>query len=517
MEMNQKKETSIVEKSASISLIVIIGKVLGFIKQAVIAWAFGANSMTDVYFAADGYSSMFGQIMSQTVGSTVLTQYIHLNERGEEKASKKLIRDSYVFFASLSLIVIFINYLFADKICGVIGISYSSEQRAELKYFLVAMLPVMLFTSMIGVSSGYLDSHNRFLPGRLTSLFFSISIIFFVVLFKEQLGLRAFLYGFLLGYIFHMILMLALVLPKVGIGRSNPFNNPEFVVMIKRFLPLVIGISVVDLGHLVDKMVASSLESGSVSALHYGQVISSDIVSSIIISSVGTVFLTSITRSVETELDVSKLKIKLLNIMSAMTFVVAGITALYFVEGTDLIRFFFQRGSFDGSNTALVSSVATSYSVGFVFSANRDILVKAHYAFKDTKSPMINSIAGVVVNAILSIVLAKIMGIAGVALATSIAMIFVFVMSAITLKKHIKEFILEKSFFIDFLKSLISVVITVLIGKVVFSFLGNINYFVRMIIIGISMCALYFTIAIILHEETAIGLIKNKITKTQLL
>lgn len=509
------KETNIVKKSASISLIVIIGKVLGFIKQAVIAWAFGSNLMTDVYFAADGYSSMFGQIMSQTVGSTVLTQYIHLNERGDENASKKLIRDSYVFFASLSLIVIFINFLFADKICSVIGISYSGEQRAELKYFLVAMLPVMLFTSMIGVSAGYLDSHNRFLPGRLTSLFFSVSIIAFVVLFQKQLGLRALLYGFLLGYILHMILMLALVLSKVGIGISNPFKNPEFVIMIKRFLPLVSGISVVDLGHLVDKIVASSLEAGSVSALHYGQVISSDIVSSIIISSVGTVLLTSITRSVETEFDVGKLKVKLLNIMSAMTFVVAGITALYFVEGVDLIRFFFQRGNFDGSNTALVTSVAISYSVGFVFSANRDILVKAHYAFKDTKSPMINSIAGVGVNAVLSIALAKVKGIAGVALATSLSMIFVFIMSAITLKKHIKEFILEKSFFIEFLKSCISVVITVLVGKMVYSFLENMNYFIRMMIIGIGMCILYFTVALILHEEIATGLIKKLKTRNQ--
>ena len=94
-----KNETNIVKKSVSISLLVVIGKVLGFIKQAVIAWAFGSNALTDVYFAADGYTSMFGQIMTQTVGPTVLTQYIHVNERNDHEGAKRLVRESYIFFA----------------------------------------------------------------------------------------------------------------------------------------------------------------------------------------------------------------------------------------------------------------------------------------------------------------------------------------------------------------------------------------------------------------------------------
>ncbi len=505
----EKKETSIVKKSASISLLVIVGKVLGFVKQAVIAWAFGSNALTDVYFSADGYASMFGQIMSQTVGPTVLTQYIHLNEAGKEKESKKLICDSYLFFSLLSIAVIITNYFLADKICSVIGISYTAEQLSELRFFLIAMLPVMLFTSIIGVSSGYLDSHNRFLPGRLTSLFFSVSIIGFVLLFKNELGLQSLLYGFLLGYVLHMLLMLFLVVPKVGIGISNPFKNADFVAMIKRFVPLVIGISVVDLGHLVDRIVASALEGGSVSALHYGQVISSDIVSAVIVTSVGSVLLTSISKDVASNTNLETIKKRIQGIMSAMTFVIAGITALYFVEGTDLIRLFFERGSFDESNTAIVSSIEVCYSVGFIFTANRDILVKTHYAFHDTKGPMINSIAGVCLNMVLSIALSKVIGSAGIALATSISMMFAFALSIITLKKHIHGSVLEYAFASNLIKSIACFAVTVGVGKSAYMLMSNVYFLVRMIIIGVSMCIAFFLLGCILKESTAIDVLER--------
>ena len=503
--MENKK--SIVKKSASISIIVLIGKVLGFVKQAVIAWAFGSNALTDVYFAADGYTSMFGQIMIQSVGPTVLTQYVKLSEEGKEEEAKKLIRNSYLFFALLSIVVIAINIIFSRQICDFIGISYSADQKTELRFFLIALCPVMFCTAMIGVSSGYLDSHNRFLPGRLTSLFFSVCIIVTVVLFKNTLGLRALLYGFLLGYVFHLVLMAGLVVPKVGIGLNNPFENPDFVPMIKRFVPLVVGVSVVDLGHLVDKIVASSLESGSVSALHYGQVISGDVVNAVLITSVGSVLLTSISRSVALKTETSKLINQIKGIMCTITFISGCLSVLYFIEGQDLIKMFFERGNFDSQNTVIVSSVASFYALGFVFMANREVLIKTHYAFQDTISPMINSSVGVMANFAGSIALSRIMGISGVALATSLSQITVFIMSAFTLKKHVNTFIIDNECFTDFMKTLASMIAAGIIGKLLNLLLTNVSFRLRMIAVGILIVIVYIGVGLLLKEITMKSLV----------
>ena len=508
--MENKK--NIVKKSASISLIVLAGKVLGFVKQAVIAWAFGSNALTDVYFAADGYTSMFGQIMSQSVGPTVLTQYVKLSEEGREEEAKKLIRNSYLFFALLSIAVIAFNIIFSRQICDLIGISYSADQKAELRFFLIALSPVMFCTAMIGVSSGYLDSHNRFLPGRLTSLFFSVCIIVAVVLFKDILSLRALLYGFLLGYVLHLLLMTGLVVPKVGIGFGNPFKNPEFVSMIKRFVPLVVGVSVVDFGHLVDKVVASSLESGSVSALHYGQVISSDVVNAVLITSVGAVLLASISRSIAAKTETSRLIEQIKSIMCTMTFISGCLSVLYFIEGRDLIKMFFERGNFDSQNTVLVSSVASFYATGFIFMAIREVLINTHYAFRDTVSPMVNSIVGVAVNLVGSIALSRVMGIAGVALATSLSLLTVFIMSIFTLKKHIHKFILDRECVIDFAKTCIAMLLAGAAGKGLSSLLGNTHFLLRMGIVGIGMLIVYAAVGTVLRE-TAMKSLSERVIK----
>lgn len=509
-----EKDKSVIKSSFAISFIVLIGKVLGFVKQAVIAWAFGTNATTDIYFAADGYTSMFGQIMGQSVGPTVLTHYVRLGEEGKKRQSKNLINQSFLFFGLVGLCLVVINIILSAGICNIIGIAYSSEQKTELRYFLIALCPVMLFTSLSGVAQGYLDAHKRFIPAKLCSLFFSVSIIIFVVIFRKILGLRSLLYGFLMGYIAHTIYMVALVLPKVGVFFGNPFRDSEFRQMIAKFVPLVVGNSVVDLGHLIDKIVASSLVAGSVSALYYGQVISSDIVNSVIVSSVGTVLLTTLTKKVAGRSCTGEIRVHLQKALCSMTLLSGLLTSLYIVEGSDLIELFFERGSFDSSGTALVSSIASFYAIGFVFMANREVLIKAHYAFQDTITPMINSVIGVVINLCGSIVLSRVMGVSGVAFATSLSMMVVAVLSLFTIKKHLGRFPIDKHGLVDIVKIAIGLGAAIAIGMLLKSIMADWNSIVRMIIVSVVMGIVYLATAVFLREmiitETVIPALKKK-------
>ena len=509
------KEKNVVKSSLAISAIVLIGKALGFVKQAVIAWAFGASATTDIYFAADGYTSMFGQIMGQSVGPAVLTRYVKLDEEGNKEQAKQLIKQCFFFFGLIGLVLVAVNILLSTGICDLIGISYTAEQKHELKYFLIALCPVMLFTSLSGVAQGYLDAHKRFLPAKLCSLFFSVSIIISVVALRKVLGLRSLLYGFLFGYAAHTVFMLALTATKTGVFIGNPFKNKEFRLMMMRFGPLVVGNSIVDLGHLIDKIVASSLVAGSVSALYYGQVISSDLVNAVIISSVGTVLLTTLTKSISSRTDKKSISNRLQHTICAMTFLTGLISALYFIEGADLIKLFFERGSFEPSSTALVSAIASCYAVGFVFMANREVLIKAHYAFQDTLTPMLNSIIGVVINLCGSILLSKVMGVSGVAFATSLSMIVVAALSLFTLKKHLGCFPIDRYGMIDLVKILMGIVGAVAVGALFRHWMIDLNTIVRMVLDSAVICLVYLGITVSLKEkiilETVIPALKNRL------
>ena len=496
-----RKDNSDIKNSLAISLIVLIGKMLGFVKQAVIAWAFGAGATTDIFFAADGYTSMFGQIMGQSIAPTVLTRYVKLDAEGKKSQAVDLIKHCFLFFGIIGVSLVAINILLSSRICNLIGISYSVEQKTELKFFLIALCPVILFTSLSGVAQGYLDAHKRFLPAKLCSLFFSISIIVSVFAFRKELGIRALLYGFLFGYAAHTLFMLALSMRKTGIILGNPFKSTDFRQMLGRLGPLVVGNSIVDLGHLIDKIVASSLVTGSVSALYYGQVISSDLVNAVIISSIGTVLLTSLTKNVSAKADKVLIVSKLQKTICTMTLLTGFVSIIYFIEGRDFISLFFERGNFDASSSVAFSSIASFYAVGFIFMANREVLIKAHYAFQDTLTPMINSIIGVTSNLFGSIVLSKYMGVSGVAFATSLSMLVVTIVSLFTIKKHIDCFPINRQVFWDLLKIIICMSSSALIGVLSKRTMTNMNMFLRILIISFVVGLSYILLAILLKEN----------------
>ena len=510
MKNNNSDHKGFIRNSASISALVLIGKVLGFAKQAVIAWAFGANGLTDVYFSADGFTSMLGQIIGQSVSPAVLTQYVSIDEKEGKDSANRFIKNAYRISLVLGLLLAAISALLSGYICNIIGISYTDNQREQLRFFLLALLPIVVFTSLTGVSQGYLEGNRRFIPGRLSSLFFSVFIISFIILFRNSLGIKSMLTGFLAGYLAHSCFMLLLVYPRVTkVKAGNPFRNQHIKDWFKLLGPLLVGNSVVDLGHLVDRIVASSLAVGSVSALQYGQVISSDIVNAVIITTIGTVLLPSITKRVASNDEKANIRADLRDLMQTVSLLAGLVTVLYFVAGQDLVRVFFQRGSFTEHNTISVFHVSLCYSAGFLFMANREILIKTHFAFHDTVAPMINSIAGVVINLGLSILLSRFYGVAGIAIATSFSFLVVFVLSCITVKKHLTKNIINKAMIADGLKIIASVLLAVFAGNQLCGITAIQTGIIRLVVYSGIACILYLLTASILREKAVNRIIRK--------
>lgn len=503
-----QNNTKIAKNSASVSALVLFGKALGFIKQSIIAWAFGSTGFTDLFNSAEGFVAMFIHIIGNAAEPTVLTSFIQLKENGKETESKQLISDCYGLFLIISIVIIGVVFLFSSKISNIIGLSYSLKQKEELKLFMIILSPSIALSALRGVSIGYLDSENMFLSGRLSTLFYSICMIISVLVFKELLGYKSLLLGFLLGYFTHSLTVLYIVLHRIGIRIPNPFKNNECRSILKRIIPIAISISVVDIGHLVDKIIASSLVAGSVSSLSYGQVASSDIVHSVLISSIGAVLFPHIARSVASENISFNLINHVKQYLSFLTFLTGCITVFYLIEGYDLIRFIYERGNFTKEDTSLVFSVAANYSIGFVFLANRDILVKTHYAFQDTFSPMLSSVVGVCVNLILSIILSKTYGVSGIALATSISLLVNCIILIATLKKHLSYAVFDRNLWIENLKTFLCMVNSLIMGCIVHQLLNNINYIIRMIIVSITILLVFILIGKLL-KSTAIKAIRS--------
>jgi len=126
---------------------------------------------------------------------------------------------------------------------------------------------------------------------------------------------------------------------------------------------------------------------------------------------------------------------------------------LYFLS-EPIVRLFFERGAFDAKATALTSFVLKMYVLGLFAHAISPVLARVFYSFKNTSTPLIISAICVGLNIILNILLSKIMGAAGIALATSIVMALNIILYSHFLRRYLITF--PRSINIDILKIFIS-------------------------------------------------------------
>ncbi|WDU82049.1 lipid II flippase MurJ [Caloramator sp. Dgby_cultured_2] len=133
-----------------------------------------------------------------------------------------------------------------------------------------------------------------------------------------------------------------------------------------------------------------------------------------------------------------------------------------------IVDIVFKRGAFDNNAAYLTSLALLFYSPGMIFVGVRDVIGRAFYSIKDTKTPMINGVVGVILNIILNIVLVKIMGVAGLALATSISVIVVTLLLIRSLNRKIEDIGMKKlisSFNKMLLSSLVMGVVVFVLNK----------------------------------------------------
>lgn len=195
--------------------------------------------------------------------------------------------------------------------------------------------------------------------------------------------------------------------------------HPDTRQLIRLTLPILLGNSIVQINNIVDKALGSTLPEGSLSALSYGNTLSG-IVINVLIVSLSTVLyptLTSDASAGDMETYGATLH-RSLNVLSAILVPVTFITVL---SAPNIVSIVYERGNFQQEAVAYTTIVLSCYAPMFVASGIREILTRGFFALQDSKTPMRNSAIGVGCNIVFSLVFVRWLGIAGIALGTSLS------------------------------------------------------------------------------------------------
>lgn len=436
-----------------IMLITVLSKILGFGRDLTLSYFYGASNISDAYLVAQTVPS----ILTGFIGTALMTAYIPIESKIEKKhgfLEGNKYTSNLINIVILIIGVIFLFSLcFTEQIVKICASGFHGENLLIAVKFTKISLVGMFFTALLGIYTGYLQLKEDFVTPVIIGFPLNIIVILSILLSSNG-NINILIIGTVLATALQLGIMLIMSYKK-GFRYSFILNFKD--INIKETLaisiPVIMGASVNQINVLVDRTIASKISIGGISALNYADRLNLFIQGIFVTSIISVIYPYIAKMIINNNLEGLKKTIKH-SVVIVMIFVIPiTIGSMFF--SSQIIIMLFGRGKFDDNAVQMTSSALFFYSSGMLGFGLREVLARAFYAIKDTRTPTINATLGLILNIVLNVLLSSYMGIGGLALATSISALFTTFLLFISLRKKIGEYDL-KSIIISFIKIVIT-------------------------------------------------------------
>jgi putative peptidoglycan lipid II flippase len=435
IEAKMKKE-QLFKAAGIIAAASIMSKILGFFRETSMAAVFGASHITDAYLVALIIPSMLFSIVGSALTTTLIPVYTQrLHEEGEQ-AGWQFINSLLNFVLIACLAITGIGLLAAPMIVRVVAPGFQGGTYALTVSLTRVLLLTMIFQGAIAVFVGLLQAKQRFTLPALIGIPYNIILITAIVWGGRHFGITAVAAGMVLATLSELLVML----PGLkGIRFSYRWllslRDSGMMTVGKMLLPIILATGAGQMGLIVDRMLASGLQEGSIAALNFGYLLS-QFPLGIFAVAVSTVIYPTFSQYAATK-DLAGLRRALVGGVRVTLFVVVPMSVALIVLRAPIVRVLFQRGAFDPRATGLTASALLFFSLGLAPMALRDLISRVYFSMQDTLTPMLLGIGAVALNIGLNFLLIGPLAHGGLALSTSLAALFAMVTLFVFLRRRI--------------------------------------------------------------------------------
>ncbi|NLJ89549.1 MAG: murein biosynthesis integral membrane protein MurJ [Clostridiales bacterium] len=451
-----------------VMIITIVSKFLGFGREIVLSYVYGASAITDAYLISQTIPLTIFSFISVGVATGFIPMYSRIRkESGQISANEFISNLSNTLILVASAIVVIV-LVFTQPVVKLFASGFTGETMTLAVSFTRITIFGVYFTAILHIFVGYLRVHENYLVAALIG--FPMNFITIGALFiSKATNVYVLAVGSLLATASQLIILIPFV-RKAGFTYKPIFDlkDEHIKSMVLIALPVIAGTSVNEINVLVDRTLASGIAVGGISALNYARRLNG-FVQGLFVASITTVMYPMISR-MAAEDNINGLKSTISESISIISLLVVPATVGAMIFSEEIVSLLFGRGAFTLDAIKMTGNALFYYSIGMIAFGLRDILSRAFYALQDTKTPMINATIAVVLNIVLNIILSKFLGIGGLALATSISAIVGTGLLFITLRRKIGGFGL-KEISMSFIKISIASVIMGFIALGSFNFL----------------------------------------------
>jgi len=442
-----------------------LSRVAGFLRDILTATMIGAGPMADAFFVALKLPNFFRRITAEGAFSVSFVPLYSetLEKEGEEKAAEfanntlAVMLWPLVAFTLICVVLMpYVIYLIAPGFMGDVSRYPMTVDMSRVTF------PYLLLMSVAALMGGMLNAHHRFAPFAAAPIIFNLSLVVFLLasgLFKtpgHAMSWGVFAAGIL------QCMMLYHFLKKAGLSLKFTMAPDYWDTKVGRLLKLmgpgVLGAGVMQINLFADLIIASFLETGSISFLYYADRLNQMPLSMVGIA-VGTALLPMLSRTLAS--GDHKEAHNLFNRALEICMVLALPAAVgLFMASFPIIVTLFQHGAFGSHSAKMTTAVLTAYSIGIPAYVAVKVFSTAFWARQDTLTPVKAAIASALFNiavAIFLITYAKV-GVVGIAVATALAGWVQIILLSRGLK-DIAEARPDKRFIMSLIKIIISCVL----------------------------------------------------------
>jgi len=426
MREKMSENHKIVRAATTIGIGTLLSRILGFLRDMVIANFFGAGMAADAFFVAFRIPNLWRRLVGEgslTISFIpVYTEY--LTQKSEEE-TREVTHIAFTIAGVVLLILTLFGILFSSFLIRIIapGWYIKYPETFQLTVTLNRIIfPYLFFMGLFALCMGTLNSLRHFFAPAFAPIFLNISIIVSVFLFYHtfKVPVMTLALGVLAGGLIQFLFQIPFLLNRRITFRFNfKFRHPAIKRIGLLMIPGLIGTGVYQLNVFIDTIFASFLPSGSVSYLFFADRLM-EFPLGIFAMAIGMASLPSLS-GLASQGKMEELKETLSFTFRLVCFIsVPAMVGLISLK-TPIINLLFQRGLFDYSATEKTAFALLFYSVGLWAIAGSRTIVPAFYSLQDTWTPLKIALICLGANVIFNTILIFPLKHGGLALATSLS------------------------------------------------------------------------------------------------
>ena len=406
-----------------LSVSVLLSRVLGFLREAVIAYTHGASAATDAYYAAFTLPDLMNYFLAGgTLSITFIPMFSAYVAANDEEGGWRLFSTVATTMGAALLFFTVTLELLAPYVVPFLVPGFDDPAQLALAVDMTRIvIPAQLCFYFGGLLQATLFVREVFWPAAIAPLIYNVCIIVFGIALDPWIGIKGFSVGVVAGAILGpLAIPLWAARREVKYGFRFAPTDPGFRQFLLLTLPLMLGVGLVTVDEWLLRFFGSEHASGAITWLNNSRKLML-VLFAVVGQAAGQAALPFLTRLHHEGKDADMAEMLATSVGRVVFLAVIGAAALI-VAADPIVWVIFRRGAFSPQDADMTATLLVCFALGLGAWAAQTMAVRGFYARKDTLTPMAVASVVVVVAVPLYLALDRIYGVVGLAVASSVGM-----------------------------------------------------------------------------------------------